>query len=458
MSDRPRLVAVLDVGKTNVKLVVHDLDAGADLFVRARPNAVVQAAPYPHYDTEGIWAFFLEALAEAGRQHRIDAISVTTHGASLALMAGDRLAMPVLDYEFLGPDGLAAEYASVRPPFAESFAPRLPGGLNAGAQLFWQQRTFPESFATVTDVLPYPQYWAYRLSGRKASEATSLGCHTDLWAPREGRLSTMVARLGWTGLFPELRSAFDVLGPITPAVAAATGLPGDTPVHCGLHDSNASLLPHLLMRPAPFAVLSTGTWVIAFAVGGTLDGLDPGCDGLSNVDAFGRAVPSARFMGGREFELLTEGVKAPPTTEDIRSVLRSKAMVLPTLTPGSGPYGARKGGWTIDPAALTPGERVAAVDLYLALVARQCLAVAGADGPTVIEGPFGRNGLFAAALVVLTERPVEIALGTTGTSTGAAMLARPRDQIVKLEAVAAPEPEFDPALLYDYAEDWHRRL
>ena len=29
----------------------------------------------------------------------------------------------------------------VRPPFAETGTPRLPVGLNLGAQLFWQQKT-----------------------------------------------------------------------------------------------------------------------------------------------------------------------------------------------------------------------------------------------------------------------------------------------------------------------------
>ena len=66
--------------------------------------------------------------------------------------------------------------------------------------------------------------------------------------------------------------AYDVRGvvpdTITPEVAQATGLDPATPVICGLHDSNASLLPHLLARRPPFTVLSTGTWVIVFAVGG----------------------------------------------------------------------------------------------------------------------------------------------------------------------------------------------
>ena len=33
-------------------------------------------------------------------------------------------------------------------------------------------------FAEVRTILPYPQYWAYVLSGVMASEATSFGAHT----------------------------------------------------------------------------------------------------------------------------------------------------------------------------------------------------------------------------------------------------------------------------------------
>ena len=54
----------------------------------------------------------------------------------------------------------------------------------------------------------------------------------------------------------------------------------------------------------PFSVVSTGTWVIAMAVGGAAVELDPARDTLVNVNAFGEPVPSARFMGGREFATL----------------------------------------------------------------------------------------------------------------------------------------------------------
>lgn len=77
------------------------------------------------------------------------------------------------------------------------------------------------------------------------------------------------------------------------------------PVHVGIHDFERTLLlPHLLEHSPPFSVVSTGTWVIVFAPGGDLAALDPARDCLANLDAFGRPVPSARFMGGREYAQL----------------------------------------------------------------------------------------------------------------------------------------------------------
>ncbi len=206
-------------------------------------NSVRQDGPYPHADVEAIAAFLNDGLAAVARD--IDALSITTHGATGALLRGDGLALPVLDYEHAGPDALAEAYDRVRPGFAETFSPRLRGGLNLGAQLFWQAHAFPQVFAVADAFVTYPQYWAWRLTGVAATEATSLGCHTDLWAPGRDRVSSLVETQGWTGLLAPLRSAFDRIGPLRPELAARLGLRPGLPVACGIHDSNASLLPHL---------------------------------------------------------------------------------------------------------------------------------------------------------------------------------------------------------------------
>ncbi len=418
----PARIAVLDVGKTNVKLVVVDAATGSEAWVRTMPNRVRADGPYPHADVAATEAFLLDALADAAASVGVDAVSITTHGATGALIGPDGLALPVLDYEHDGPDAVAIGYARVRPPFAQTFSPRLPGGLNLGAQLFWQAGAFPDAFARASRFVTYPQYWAWRLTGVAATEPTSLGCHTDLWAPERRAFSTLVDRVGWGALMAPARSAFDALGTVRPALADRIGLGRGVPVACGIHDSNASLLPHVQASSAPQAVVSTGTWVVAFAVGGSLDGLDATRDTLANVDAYGRPVPSARFMGGREFDLLTGQRAVEPDAAAVASVVERGVMALPSFAPGSGPFPRGTGRWTHAEAALTGAERTAAASLYAALMTATCLDLLGASGPTAVEGPFARNRTFLDALARLTGRAVRASAGATGTAAGAARL------------------------------------
>lgn len=417
----PRHIAVIDIGKTNAKVVLIDSVTRAQLGAHSRANTVLRDGPYPHADVEGLWGFIGDSLRDLMAAHGIDGISITTHGATAALVSGDTLALPVLDYEHDGPEASAAAYARARPDFSESLSPRLPNGLNLGAQIFWQQEAFPDAFGGVTAILAYPQYWAWRLTGVLASEVTSLGCHTDLWAPDRGAFSSLVREQGWLALFPPVRPAASVIGAVLPDIADAIGLRPGTPVTCGIHDSNASLVPHLGRQETPFTILSTGTWTIAMTVGGDTAGLDQTRDSLANVDAFGRPVPTARFMGGREFDALVPEIRTPDT-QDIEAVLSGDIQALPSFVPGVGPFGAQTGRWTVDPDSLTPGVRTAAASLYLALVARESLSLCGLGRSITLEGPLARNALFGAALARLTGVPVFASGDSTGTSLGASLL------------------------------------
>ncbi|WP_218780074.1 hypothetical protein, partial [Cellulomonas iranensis] len=91
------------------------------------------------------------------------------------------------------------------------------------------------------------------MTGVPTVELTSLGCHTDLWLPKSGTYSSRVESLGLEGKFPPLRSAFDALDNLLPELAQEIGLIAPVPVYCGIHDSNASLLAHLMDREPPFS-------------------------------------------------------------------------------------------------------------------------------------------------------------------------------------------------------------
>ena len=451
---KPDIIVVVDIGKTNAKLVLVDPSTRAVMDVRTTTNTVRRDGPYPHFDTEALWQWLVDGLADIARENAVGTISVTAHGACAALTSADGLSLPIIDYEFDGPEEVHDAYRAVCGDFSETLSPDLPNGLNVGRQLFWLSRTFPEEFARTEAILPYPQYWVWRLTGRKVSEVTTIGCHTDLWVPRSGTFSQFAVREGWDRLFPPLVKAWDTVGTITPDLARRTGLSPTCRVVAGIHDSNASLLPHLLTRKAPFAVLSTGTWMILLAPGGSIDRLDPARDCLANVDAFGHAVPSTRFMAGREYAILTEGSDAEPSEQDIARVIDEKIMALPTFAPGTGPFGKAKGRWTIDPATLSPGERTAAASLYCALVTETCLSLAGADGPVVVEGPFARNRLILAALAQRIPRPIVAEPDATGTVDGAALLVSGPDTV--LQSKDAPPIAPLTVDLGAYADAWLR--
>jgi sugar (pentulose or hexulose) kinase len=448
-------VCVLDVGKTNVKLVLLDAD-GRTLASRGRPNLVRAGPPYPHVDSAGIEAWIVATLADLAREATIDTIVPVAHGCSAALVAGDELAMPVLDYEYAGPDETAAEYDAAADAFSRDYTPKLPGGLLVGRQLFWLARRFPDAFARVTDILPNAQFWAWRLSGQKASEITTIGCHAGLWRPAERRWSALAGREGWAARFPPFRTAWETLGPLRPEIRAATGIGAECRVLCGAHDSNVSYLAHRATRAPPFTVISSGTWTIVMAAGAALDRLDGARDMLANVDVFGEAVPTQRFMGGREFAAIAGEHPAPATLEDAADIIARGTVVRPALVPDSGPFPGRRGGIVGEPPD-TPAGLSALASLYVALVTDAMLDLLGAAPPYVVEGPSAADPVFLATLAGLRPAARVVASSDgTGTGAGALLLATWGDG----PAARAPPGKtvaFDPLPgLHAYRERWRR--
>lgn len=448
-------IAVIDIGKTNAKLVLFDAETQQQLAVLSRVNAVIDAAPYPHYDVDGLWEFILSGLAELQVKHGIDGISITTHGATAALIADDELVLPILDYEFDGAEASFAEYDRLRPGFGETLSPKLPNGLNLAAQIYWQSIEFETKFSNVTDIIMYPQYWAWRLTGVKASEVTSLGTHTDLWNPDAADYSSLVDKQNWRGLFPPMRKASDVLGTVSANIAARTGLPADTPVVCGIHDSNASLLPYLGAIDAPFSVISSGTWTIHMTVGGSTAGLDAKRDSLANVDAYGRAVPTARFMGGREYELIMGKENPEIGLNDLAYIVDNGIYIMPSFVEGVGCFSQSKGKWIGDEVGLTMAQRGAATALYLALMSDQCLGLAQCGDTIIVEGPLAKNTQYMSVLSALTGKPVHGSKDATGTSVGASMLFETKTAQLTLNHAVEP---FENPNLGDYAKKWFSQV
>lgn len=231
-----------------------------------------------------------------------------------------------------------------------------------------------------------------------------------------------------------------------------------TPVYCGIHDSNAFLLPHLMTRTAPFSVVSTGTCVIARAIGAKPVTLDPIRGISSHVNDFGDPVPSARFMCAREFDLITKSAHPEPTEDDMAHVLGSGTMLLPSVAPEIGPFMGMRTTWVRPEPDLNTVERSACTGLYLALVTAECLNLIGHNGAIVVEGPFAKNKAHCRMLEAATQCPVEVSDGVTGTSQGAVLLAGLYGDHHDISTTKRPSPHAMTEPLEAYARAWSKSV
>lgn len=462
------LTVVLDVGKTTAKATVWT-PQGDCVRRETRTNRKVEFGVYPALDADDIETWLAEVLSDLSSLGQIGSIIPVAHGAAAAIICDGRLAAPPMDYEFEPPEDVRSAYLHERDAFALNGSPAMGMSLNLGLQLHYLERLHPDLLTGDATILPWAQYWAWRLSGIAASEVSSLGSHTDLWSPGSGQPSPMAVRRGWATRLAPLRNAAAVLGTLSPEWVRRTGLPANVRIHVGVHDSNAALhaaraYPEIAGGDA--TVVSTGTWFVAMRSPGPeadlasiLRASHPGC--LINIDPSGNPVPTVLFMGGREIELLSEGlgyrlddaVAQAPTAGGVEACLTSGAMVLPTMVPGTGPFPDQAGGWVDHPR--DPGQASAAIALYAALVVDSALDRIGARDSLLIEGRFAGVPTFVRALATL-RRDARIFTSTADSDVSFGTLQLLRPEIASPRPLARVAPlNLD---LAGYRDLWRRRL
>lgn len=454
---------VIDIGKSNAKLLVIAPD-GAVRTQRGHVNASAAGPGYTALGIDALQRWLAAEVPQLPERARIGRIAVSTHGAAFCAIDGDGLVLPPIDYEWDGYGEHRAAFQGGCDPFEHTGSPHLPKGLNAGLQIDWVRCTRPGDWARIRHWLPYPQYWAWWLTGVAASEVSSVGCHTQLWSPAERDFSRWARRTGIADRFAPLRSAWDVLGPLTPAMAVRLDLPAACEVICGVHDSNACLARYLDTPRA--TLLTTGTWTIAMAPGARAPALHADRDELVNVAVDGRAVPTARFMGGREFDAVSACVSPSLATVDaLGEVLAAGWLVTPSFADAGGPFRGRTGQiWLGNErladgvAAVPPHLRPALASLYCAQMSHGLVRALAGDGPVIVDGPLARNPAFIAALVGLGAEVLRSDDPLEGTARGAWQLARRGVRCpVSLDRVEAPAARLTGALRRHH-DTWLTRI
>jgi sugar (pentulose or hexulose) kinase len=459
----PVRIAVLDVGKTNLKMLVAS-DDGWPLETHSVPNTANTSSPYLACDLGRLEEWFLDALAEVSQRHAIGAVIAAAHGCGAVLVDADKPVLPMMDYEAVSPPAIDEAYARIAPPYREVFCGIGAGAMRLAKQLLWQESAFPAEFSRARTYLTTAQFIAMRLGGRAASEISQLAAQGHVWDLVRHQPSTVMRERGWADLLPQRAPAGASLGTVSEAVAKRTGLKRSTEVLCGVHDSNANLFRYKAAGLADASILSTGTWMIGFQRDLDLDRLDAGRGMVLNIDVDGESVPSTLTMTGREYHLIGKGKDAADAAvlAALPTLVARGTLALPSFVGDDGLFpGAGHRGRIIGPAPETAAEWQALAVLYAAFCANRCLDLLGSSKRIVIDGGFSTNLPFARCLAALRpSQNVSVSQSHDGTALGAALLwqrfARtlPVSSVV-LEAVAPlGEAGFDHRGLAKAYQSW----
>lgn len=430
MVEEPPSIAVLDIGKTNLKLVIATED-GWPLDSLVAPNRASQSGPYLAYDLGALEAWFLDALTIMARRHKIGAIIATAHGCGAVLVADGAPVLPMMDYEAQTPPEIDALYETLAPPYREVFCSNGAGAMRLAKQLLWQERDFPDAFAKADMYLTTAQYFAMRLGGRPASEISQLAAQGHVWDAAKNQPASLLRVRGWSRLLPPRAAAGAVLGRLSPALAARTGLSRETEILCGVHDSNANLARYSAAGLGDASILSTGTWMIGFQrskaePAAALAALDPARAMVLNLDVDGALVPSTLTMTGREYATIKGEFEAEEAEifAGLLPLLAQNRLPIgafaadPGFFPGSGGKGRILGGEPLEAA-----DRHGLAVLYAAFNAHFALNLLGSQGEIIIDGGFAANRPFARILAALRPgQTVKTSRSGEGTALGAALL------------------------------------
>ena len=460
MLDTGERVAVIDLGKTNIKLLVATPN-GEPVETLTYPNNPDASGSYLAIDLKRIERLILDALTALGKKHRIRAIISTTHGCSGVLVDDTGPVLPAMDYEANAPNWLGEVYAEICPAYSEVFCTLSRGVLRPAQSMLWQSREFPEAFARAKHFLLTPQYFAFWLGGRPVSEISSLAAQCHLWNPLKNEFSTIVGAMGWQPLFPAFAKAGAVIGHLSPEIARLTGLDPSVEILAGAHDSNANLYRYTAAGMADRTVLSTGTWMIGFNRGRRLEDFSEARAMVANVDVDGKPVASTLTMTGREYGILA-GENPVSDSRALRAAAKLVAqgtLALPAFAEDPGPFPGSGGkGKIIGPHPLDEAEKGGLAALYAAFTADLCLEVLGSTTPIVVDGGFATNQAFGSLLAALRpNQSVVMSRSKDGTALGAALLWRrfERSQPVDNLALDSTVP-FDIPGRREAAEKWRK--
>lgn len=241
----------MDIGTTNIKAIITTAE-GERVAAASRANRLLcPGRDMAEQDAAQWWGSAVEIFHELGRQAGADVLAgirgIAVSSQTVTLLPLDEKGMP-LRHAIIWMDGRSGgELKEILEAVGRQRFAEIVGGQPDVAflpsKLLWFKRHEPELYARTACLLQANGYVNYRLTGRLSldmDQAVRTQCMelSGLCWSKEigGAIGADLERL-----LPAPRQVTDIIGAVTEAAAAETGLPAGVPVAAGCCDALAAM-------------------------------------------------------------------------------------------------------------------------------------------------------------------------------------------------------------------------
>jgi len=300
---KQNVIAVFDVGKTNKKLFLLDESYKILSEESTRFDEIKDEDGFPCEDLQALTTWVQNKFRQISSHpdHSLRAINFSAYGASFVHFdEADTPLTPLYNYLKPYPEKLKQQFYDTyggENEIARQTASPVLGNLNSGMQLYRLKYEQPEIFSRLKYSIHLPQYLSFIVSSKKASDITSIGCHTQLWDFQKNKYHNWVYKEHLRAKFPPVFEGDKTI--------SIPGNSGKIKVGIGMHDSSAALIPYLKLCNEPFILLSTGTWCISLNPfnSSPLTDFELHNDCLCYLTYQGNPVKASRLFAGYEHEV-----------------------------------------------------------------------------------------------------------------------------------------------------------
>lgn len=253
----------IDLGSSSGRIVVGVLDDGTVSYTEVHrfPNRAEMRDGYLCWDLETIWQGIVTGLRTAiARFPAASTVSIDTWGVDwVPLDHDDQIVTPGRCYRDERSVRTQAEFRE-RLPDDRSFELTgiAPATINSANQLFAYRMEEPEAAARTSSILFLPDYFTWRLTGRKcwsrSIASTSALCTPGGYDWAESVFHTLEIPRSWVG---EVSPELDEVGPVV-----VDGLEQLTVVRAGAHDSACAVGALEREAAGDSYFLSCGSWSV----------------------------------------------------------------------------------------------------------------------------------------------------------------------------------------------------